>query len=119
MSFGKRYQSLGRLKRGERNKTEAAYENFLLQQKAVGMIQDYWFEGIKLRIADNTFLTIDFGVLTADGRIQLHDTKGAPHLITDTARVKLKAAREKYCFDIFIVTPRAKKDGGGWHLEEI
>ena len=119
MSFGKRYQALGRLKRGERNKTESAYEAFLLQQKSVGLIQDYWFEGIKLRLADNTFLTIDFGVLTADGHIQLHDTKGAPHLITDAAKVKLKTVRETYPFDIFIVTPRAKKDGGGWHLEEV
>ena len=118
MSFGKRYQALGRLKRGVRNKTEAAYEAFLMQQKAVGLIQDYWFEGIKLRLADKTFLTIDFGILTADGHIQLHDTKGAPHLITDTAWVKLKQARETYCFDIFVVTPRAKKDYGGWNLQE-
>lgn len=118
-NFGKHYQGLGRLKRGERNRTEAAYENFLLQQKAVGLIQDYGFESLRLRLADNTFYVPDFVILQADGNVVLHDVKGASHLVTDVARVKLKTAREIHFFDIFLVIPRSKRDGGGWVLEEI
>lgn len=118
-NFGKRYQALGRLKRGERNKTEAAYERFLQEQLAAGLIIWFRFEGIKLRLADNTFVTIDFAVQQLSGVIELHDSKGAAHLVTDTARLRYKVAREMYPFDIFLAYPRAKKDGGGWNLEEI
>jgi hypothetical protein len=45
-------QALGRLKVGERNKTEAAYENDVLRPAMnTGALLWYKFEGLKLRLA--------------------------------------------------------------------
>jgi hypothetical protein len=108
--------ALGRLKPGERNRTEAAYEQHLEYLKRAGEIAWYRFEGIKLRLADNTFLTPDFAVMLADGRMQLHEVKG---FWTDDAKVKTKVAAESYPFEFVIVTQRAKKNGGGFQCEPI
>lgn len=53
----KQIQALGRLKTGQMNKTESAYCQHLEQRKRAGEIAWYRFEGIKLRLADNTFYT--------------------------------------------------------------
>lgn len=108
--------ALGRLKTGERNRTEAAYESFLQQQQAVGLILWYRFEGMKFRLADNTFYTPDFAVMLANGQIELHEVKG---FWQDDARVKIKVAADAYPFKFIAVKPRAKKDGGGWQIEEF
>ena len=50
----------GRLKKGERNKTEARYEQLLETRKRAGEIIGYWFEGVTFRLADNTRYTPDF-----------------------------------------------------------
>lgn len=55
----KQIQALGRLKTGQMNKTESAYCQHLEQRKRAGEIAWYRFEGIKLRLADNTFYTPD------------------------------------------------------------
>lgn len=56
----KQIQALGRLKTGQMNKTESAYCQHLELRKRAGEIVWYRFEGIKLRLADNTFYTPDF-----------------------------------------------------------
>lgn len=114
--MNKRLFALGRLKPGERNRAEAAYEAFLTSQKAVGMIQWFRFEGVKLRLADNTFYTPDFAVMRADGQMEMHEVKG---FWQDDARVKIKIAADQYPFRFIAVTVRAKKDGGGWNIEEF
>ena len=43
----------GRLKTGEMNRTEAAYRDHLEAEKRAGRILEFWFEHIKLKIADN------------------------------------------------------------------
>jgi hypothetical protein len=53
----KQIQALGRLKTGQMNKTESAYCQHLELRKRAGEIVWYRFEGIKLRLADNTFYT--------------------------------------------------------------
>lgn len=67
--------ALGRLPAGKMNKTEAAYSAFLDLRKRAGEVAWYRFEGIKLRLADSTFLTIDFPVMLADGSLEMHDVK--------------------------------------------
>jgi hypothetical protein len=104
----------GRMRAGERNKTEAAYEQELELLLRAGKILWYRFEGIKLRLADKTFLTPDFAVMRADGLIELHEVKG---FWEDDARVKVKVAADSYPFPIIAVTARRKKDGGGWSYE--
>lgn len=62
----RRMLALGRLKTGEMNKTEAAYAARLRALQAAGEVQWHRFEGMKLRLADNTFYTPDFAVMAAD-----------------------------------------------------
>lgn len=106
--------ALGRLKTGERNKTEQAYENFLTALQHAGSILWFKFEGIKLRLADNTFYTPDFAVMLASGQMELHEVKG---FWQDDARAKIKIAAELYPFRFLAAKPKSKKDGGGWEIE--
>lgn len=112
----KRMQALGRLKTGEMNKTEAAYQEYLQDRQFVGHIAWFKFEGIKLRLADNTFYTPDFAVMLANGEMQLHEVKG---FWTDDAKVKTKVAASMYPFKIIAVTAKTKKSGGGWAFQEF
>lgn len=109
-------KALGRLRQGERNRTEAAYEAHLELRRRVGEVAWYRFEGIKLRLADNTFLTPDFAVMLTDGRLQMHEVKG---FMQDDANVKLKVAAEAYPFDIIVIRAKAKRDGGGWEMRTV
>lgn len=115
----KRY-ALGRLKTGEMNKTEAAYAQVLEAKKVAGDVLWWRFEGVKLRLADNTFLTIDFAVMQSDNTLEMHEVKG---FWEDDARVKIKVAADQYPFRFIAVTAkaRAKRDGGGysWETEEF
>lgn len=110
----RKHYALGRLPVGVMNKTEAAYEAHLKLLLMAGEIQWYRFEGIKLRLADNTFYTPDFAVMAADGVMELHEVKG---YWEDDARVKIKIAADQYPFRFKAIKARAKKDGGGWSEE--
>lgn len=105
-----RMQALGRLKQGEKNKTEAAYGHHLQLLLTAGEILWYRFEGIKLRLADKTFYTADYNVMRADGLLEIHEVKG---VWTDDARVKIKVAADQYPFRFIAV----KKSKGGWEYE--
>lgn len=106
--------ALGRLKVGQLNKTEAAYGAHLALLKSAGEVQWYRFEGVKLRLADNTFYTPDFAVMAADGVLEMHEVKG---FWQDDARAKIKIAADQYPFRFMAFRARAKKDGGGWSRE--
>lgn len=113
----KTLQALGRLKSGQMNKTETAYAQELELRKRYGEIAWYRFEGIKLRLADNTFYTPDFAVMLANGQLEMHEVKGG--YWTDDARVKTKVAADQYPFRIIGVTKLPAKVGGGWKVEEF
>ena len=106
--------ALGRLKTGERNKTEAAYEAFLEALRMTGSVAWFKFEGVKLRLADNTFYTPDYAVMLSNGQMEMHEVKG---FWQDDARAKIKIAAELYPFRFLAVRPKPKKDGGGWNVE--
>ena len=111
----RRIQALGRLKVGAQNKTEASYEATVLRPSLLaGEIAWYRFEGLKLRLADNTFYTGDYAVMLSNGQMEVHEVKG---FWTDDARVKIKVAAEQYPFRFIAVKARAKKHGGGWDRE--
>ncbi len=112
----KRIQALGRLKTGTRNKLEAEYEQELKLRQAVGQVAWFRFEGLKLRLADNTFFTPDFAVMLASGAIECHETKG---FWTDDARAKIKIAAEMYPFRFIAIKKLPKRDGGGFSIEEF
>lgn len=94
------------------NKLEAKYAGVLELRKKAGEIAAYWFEGLKLRLADRTFYTPDFVVQLADGSLELHETKG---FMRDDAAIKLKVAAETFPFRFVLVT----WSKGGWVFKEI
>ncbi len=112
----KSIQALGRLKVGVMNKTESAYAADLERRKIAGEVVWFKFEGIKLRLADNTFFSPDFFVLLENGQLEAHEVKG--HWMDD-ARVKIKIAADMYPLRFIAVKVKAKKDGGGWAIEEF
>jgi len=110
----KKLQALGRLKTGQMNGTEKLYAEHLEKIKST-VIAWYKFEGIKLRLADNTFYTPDFAVMLTDGQMEMHEVKG---YWQDDAKVKIKVASDLYPFRFIALKPIAKKHGGGWATEE-
>lgn len=108
--------ALGRLPAGTMNKTEAAYDAHLWTLRFSGVLLWHKFEAVKLRLADNTFYTPDFAVLPASGVLEMHEVKG---FWQDDARVKIKVAASIYPFRFIAATARAKKNGGGWGVEEF
>ncbi|MDR5802578.1 hypothetical protein [Caballeronia sp. LZ001] len=115
----KTLHALGRLRDGEQNATERRYEAHLEQQRRSGEIQWYMFEGIKLKLAPRTFLTVDYVVLPASGVLEMHDVKGARAIFSDDAKVKMKVAARIFPLVFKVVYPRKARDGGGWDVEEI
>jgi hypothetical protein len=109
-------QALGRMKVGAMNKTEQAYANTLEQRRAAGEVLWFKFEGLKFRLADNTFYTPDFAVMLASGAIEAHEVKG---YWLDDARAKIKIAAEMYPFRFLGIKARPKSEGGGWNVEEF
>ncbi|WP_300752188.1 DUF1064 domain-containing protein [Janthinobacterium sp.] len=109
-------QALGRLKVGAMNKTEQAYALTLEQRKAAGEVEWYKFEGLKFRLADNTFYAPDFAVLLAGGALEAHEVKG---YWQDDARAKIKIAADMYPLRFVAVQALPNKAGGGWKVEEF
>jgi hypothetical protein len=108
------FQALGRLKTGKMNKTEAAYAHHLELLKRAGSVLWYRFEGLKFRLADNTFYTPDFAVLSSTFQLEVHEVKG---FWQDDARAKIKIAAEMYPIRFIAAMPKKQKDGGGWIME--
>lgn len=94
------------------NQTESAYEQTLKLRLRSGEIAWYKFEGLKIRLADNTFYTPDFFVMLADGTLECHEVKG--HW-TDDARVKIKVAADMYPFKFIAI----KRKGAAWQTKEF
>jgi hypothetical protein len=106
------FLALGRLKTGEMNKTEAAYDAHLWRLHAAGEVLWHKFEGVKLRLADKTFYTCDFAVLKSDCVLEMHECKG---FMLEDANVKLKVAASMYPFRFVLV----KKTKGGWNIRPL
>lgn len=109
-----RLRALGRLKTGQMNQTEAEYARLLDARKLAGEVAWFKFEGLKFRLADNTFYTPDFAVMLADGQLEAHEVKG---FWQDDARAKIKVAADLYPMQFIAIQKRTKKDGGGWKME--
>lgn len=94
------------------NKWEREWDERLRCDYLVGEILWYSFEGIKLRLADNTFYTPDFLVMLKDGTLEAHEVKG---WMRDDAAVKLKVAAEMFPLKFVLIT----KEKGQWKREEF
>jgi hypothetical protein len=67
----------------------------------VGLIQWWMYEAMKFRLADNTFYTPDFIVVTANGDLEAHEVKAYWSNANrggwrEDARVKIKVAAEMH-----------------------
>lgn len=109
--------AVGRTERGVMNKTEARYASEILDvRKALGEIAEYWYESIKLRLADGSWFTVDFFVMLANGTLEAHEVKGH---VRDAAMIRIKVAAEKYPFRFIMSFKQKKSEGGGWRTKEI
>ena len=85
--------------------------------KRAGEIRSYQFEALKLVLADRTTYTPDFLVELNDRALVLEETKGHWR---DDARVKIKVAARLFpMFRFVALTPRKRREGGGWNREEF
>jgi hypothetical protein len=98
---------------GVMNKTETAYALELEVLRRADQIRSYRFEAIKFRLADRTFYTPDFMVVTNE-EVQFHEVKG---FWEEDARVKIKVVAEMYPEFAFIAIRKIK--GGRWEIEEF
>jgi hypothetical protein len=111
-------QALGRLPTGKKNGLELEFERDVIKpQMAAGEIVWARFEGMKFRLADNTFYTPDWPTMRADGLIEIFEVKGG--YWEDDARVKIKVAASMYPFQFIGVMRIPKKHGGGWDYERF
>lgn len=113
---GRAVQALGRLKDGAMNGLETRYAAHLKARQHAGEILWSAFERIKLKLADNTFYTADFFVMSADRGLEVHETKG---FWEEDARVKIKVAADQFPFRFYGIKQQSKKDGGGFAVEEF
>lgn len=102
-----------RKKPGQENKTETAYRGELERREAAGEIEWFRFEGVRLKLADNTTYLPDFAVMLSDGTMEMHEVKG---YWQDLSRMKIKVAADQYPFRFIAITgkAKAKRDGGQW-----
>jgi len=103
-----------RREHGEMNGLETRYSQHLDMLKATGRVQSWRFEGVKLRLARKTFLTVDFWIVIPDGLVELHDVKG---LWEDDARVKMKVAAETFHEFQFVGVTHDRR--AGWVQERF
>ena len=99
---------------GSMNKLEEAYAAHLRKLEHAGEIESFLYEPVKLRLADKCFYTPDFLVVTREGHLELHETKGGPWM--DDARVKIKVAAKDFPFFRFVGISRRQ---GIWFKEEF
>ena len=90
------------------NKTESRYAMTLGDLMRDGIVIEYKFEAIKLKLAYKTFYTPDFFVRYADGRLKFVEIKG---FLRDDAAVKFKLAREAFSWAEFTMLRLVK---GNW-----
>lgn len=98
------------------NKWESDYERdvlFILLK--AGEIRAYHYEGLKLRLANNTTYTPDWFVVYP-GHFELHEVKGG--FWRDDARVKIKVAAEMFPYFKFVAVTKIGKTGR-WSSEDF
>ena len=107
-------------RRGEMNKTEQAYAEYLDRTQWAGEILEWKFERIRFILAPKTTYTPDFYVIDKDGFMEFHEVKGC---MEEDANVKLKTANDIFPFKFKLVkqsTKKAQREGADeWIIKEL
>lgn len=99
------------------NKTEQAYADMLEARRLAGDIRGWEYERHTLKIASDTRYTPDFEVVNKSGEIEFHEVKGHWR---DDAKVKIKAAADRFRhYAFFAVFREPRNRGGGWKIEDF
>ena len=109
--------AVGELRDPGMNKTEAEYAEILEARRRRGEVVWWKYEGITLKLADNTRYTPDFAVMLPQGEFEFHETKGG--FIREDGWLKLKLAAGMFPFRFFLCQKQAKKAGGGWTIRRV
>lgn len=112
-------QALGRLEKGELNKTEEAYKLHLDMLCLAGEVLWYRFEPFRLVLAEKTTYTPDFLVQLANGYLEVHEVKGR---WMDDARVKIKVAAAMFPVFKFVAIQKGPDGSSGmptWKVEDF
>ena len=108
-----KFRARGRVRAdGEMNKLETDYAGHLSLRLHAGEVLWFKFESIKLRLARNTFYTVDFFVMLTDGTLEAHEVKG---FWEEDARVKIKVAAAMFPFQFVGV----KRESKQWVFEQF
>ena len=115
----------GTLKPTEMNGTERKYDEYLMARQLAGEIPWYKYEPFRLRLADNTTYTPDFGVMESNGELECIDVKGSKfnretgretYWCMEDSKIKVKMAAELFPFR-FVIAFLARS--GVWKREVI
>jgi hypothetical protein len=104
----------GALPEPDMNGTERAYAQLLDVRQKAGEIAWWRFEGITLKLADDTRYTPDFAVMLADGTMEMHETKG---FMREDAHVKIKVAAAQFPFKFRLL--KMDRKARIWHETEL
>lgn len=98
---------------GTMNQLEDAYSKVLEDRRIKGEISGWWFESVKLVLADRCSYTPDFLVMDNDGYLEFHECKGFP---TDDWKVKWKVSIQQFPMFTFVLVSKKNKKSD-WVIE--
>lgn len=98
-----------KIRQRQMNVTETRMYNMLKSLKNARMIQDFNFEGITFKLAEDVRYTPDFCVFENSGHLRFIETKGA-HIFED-GMVKFKTAMSSYPMFIWEMWQYNSKSG--------
>jgi hypothetical protein len=110
--FKRRKHDVGK-RRGVMNKWETAFAAEVLEpRKLSGEIAGYWYEAIRVRLANGAWFCPDFMLFFPDRHVEFFEVKG---FLREAASLRIKFAAEIFPFK-FTMCYRNKR--GGWRYVE-
>ncbi len=94
------------------NKLEARFADLLEARRKDGLIREWRYEAVTLKLADDTRYTPDFFVVRSDGMVEFYETKG---FFREDAAVKIKVAARQFPFRFKLVKWSKAK---GWETTD-
>lgn len=96
-----------------KSKLEEVYALWLEAEKRRGAIREWAYEAESLRLGQGAWYQPDFRVVTSEGFVEMHETKG---FWREAARVRIKAAAALHPYRFKAIQ---KDKALGWKVEEF